>query len=42
MPEITISDQLYRQLVAASEDDDLDHTMWKMVHSYQRGHSPGD
>jgi hypothetical protein len=43
MPEITISDTLYRQLVdAADGDDDLDQAMWQMVHQYQRSNSPGD
>lgn len=42
MPEITVSDTLYRQLVDASGEDNLDHTMWKMVAQYQRGNNPGD
>lgn len=42
MPEITVSDTLYRQLEAASLGDDLDQTMWKMVAHYQRGNMPGD
>jgi hypothetical protein len=42
MPEITVSEDLYRQLENAAGGDDLDHTMWRMVYSYQRGNSPGD
>ncbi|SFG53080.1 hypothetical protein SAMN04488063_2323 [Halopelagius inordinatus] len=42
MPEINVSEPLYRQLVAASEDEDLDETMWKMVGRYSRGNTPGD
>jgi hypothetical protein len=42
MPEITVSDSLYRQLVDASGEDQLDNTMWKMVAQYQRGNNPGD
>lgn len=42
MPEITVSDTLYRQLVDASGGEELDQTMWRMVHKYQRGNSPGE
>lgn len=43
MPEITVSDSLYRQLVdASSGEETLDNTMWKMVAQYQRGNNPGD
>ncbi|SFR52753.1 hypothetical protein [Halogeometricum limi] len=42
MPEITVSDSLYRQLVSVSEDGDLDKTMWRMVAHYGRGNHPGD
>ena len=44
MPEIRVSDSLYRQLVSVSEaeDGDLDKAMWKMVARYGRGNHPGD
>lgn len=42
MPEITVSESLYRQLEKASEGDDLDQTMWRMVGEYKRGNVPGD
>ncbi|MFC6824279.1 hypothetical protein [Halopelagius fulvigenes] len=42
MPEITVSEPLYRQLVSASDGGDLDETMWKMVARYSRGNTPGD
>ncbi len=42
MPEISISDDLYRQLLQASGDDELDQTMWQMVYSFRRGNNPGD
>jgi hypothetical protein len=42
MPEITVSDSLYKQLVDASGGDDLDNTMWQMLHKYQRNNSPGE
>jgi hypothetical protein len=42
MPEITVSDSLYRQLIDASAGEELDQTMWRMVHKYQRGNSPGE
>lgn len=42
MPEISVSEPLYRQLLSASEGEDLDETMWKMVGYYSRGNTPGD
>jgi hypothetical protein len=42
MPEIEVSEDLYRQLETAAGDEDIDHAMWRMVYSYQRGNSPGD
>lgn len=44
MPEINVSEPLYRQLVSASEaeGEDVDETMWKMVGRYSRGNTPGD
>jgi hypothetical protein len=42
MPEITVSEDLYRQIQSAADGDDIDRTMWRMVYSYQRGNHPGD
>jgi hypothetical protein len=42
MPEITVSDTLYKQLVDASGGNELDDTMWQMLHKYQRSNSPGE
>jgi hypothetical protein len=42
MPEISVSDSLYRQIASASDGDDIDETMWKMVAHYSRGNNPGD
>lgn len=40
MPEITVSDDLYKQLRAESADNDLSDTLWKMVGSYRRANNP--
>jgi len=40
MPEITVSDDLYRQLEAESLDSDISDTLWKMVGSYRRANNP--
>ncbi|MFB6106270.1 MAG: hypothetical protein ABEJ70_04780 [Halobacteriaceae archaeon] len=42
MPEITVSEELYRQLTAEAEADDaaLDRTLWRMVGSYRRSNRP--
>jgi hypothetical protein len=40
MPEITISDELYRQIEAESSADDINETLWKMLGSYRRTHNP--
>ena len=42
MPEIRVSDSLYRQLLSVSEDGDVDEAMWKMIAHYCRGYHPGD
>jgi hypothetical protein len=42
MPEITVSDSLYRQLQDASADRDLDEAMWEMVYRFQRGNNPSE
>lgn len=40
MPEIEVSDSLYRQIEDAAEDSDLEHTIWEMVYLFQRGNDP--
>lgn len=40
MPEITISEELYRQLQAESSDGDIEKSLWKMVAAYRRLHHP--
>jgi len=43
MPEINVPEPIYRQIEAATADgDDIDRTLARMVHRYQRGNSPGD
>jgi hypothetical protein len=42
MPELNVSEDLYRQIEDAAGGDDIDRTMWRMVYNYQRGNSPGD
>jgi len=41
MPQITVDDDLYRQLEAESTDNDISETLWKMVGSYRRANNPG-
>ncbi|WP_185903283.1 hypothetical protein [Halonotius terrestris] len=40
MPQITVSDDLYRQLEAESSEKDVTDTLWKMVGSYRRSNNP--
>ena len=40
MPEITVSEDLYRQLESESSDTDITDTLWKMVGSYRRSNNP--
>ncbi|MFB6293149.1 MAG: hypothetical protein ABEH60_02670 [Halonotius sp.] len=40
MPEITVSDDLYRQLEAESRDKDMSDILWEMVGSYRRANNP--
>lgn len=40
MPEITVSEELYRQIRSESGDDDVDKALWRMVGSYRRMHNP--
>ena len=40
MPQITVSDDLYRQLETESTDTEISETLWKMVGSYRRANNP--
>ncbi|WP_436927083.1 hypothetical protein [Halosimplex amylolyticum] len=40
MPEITVSEDLYRQIETECSDGDVDKTLWKMVGSYRRANNP--
>jgi len=42
MPEINVSEELYRQIEAEAADGNLDRTLARMVHSYQRGNTPSE
>lgn len=42
MPEIQVSESLYRQLEAASDGRDIDEAMWEMLYRFQRGNSPAE
>jgi hypothetical protein len=39
MPEISVSNDLYRQIESAT-DDDMEATLWEMVGSYRRQNNP--
>jgi len=41
MPEITVSEELYRQIEAECADCDIDQALWRMVGSYRRANNPG-
>jgi hypothetical protein len=40
MPEITVSENLYRQIRAESAEEDAEETLWKMVGTYRRANNP--
>lgn len=40
MPEISVSEELYGQLEAASSADDIEETLWKMLGEYRRENTP--
>lgn len=42
MPEITVSDSLYRQLENAAEDEDVESALWEMTYLFQRGNDPSE
>lgn len=40
MPEISVSDSLYRQLEDAADGGEMEDAMWQMVYLLQRGEDP--
>jgi hypothetical protein len=41
MPEITVSEELYRQIQSEADvDGDIDTALWKMVGTYRRQNNP--
>jgi len=38
--EITVSEELYRQLESASSSDDMEEALWKMLGEYRRANNP--
>jgi hypothetical protein len=40
MPEITVSEKLYRQLQSEADGEELDQALWKMVGTYRRERNP--
>ena len=40
MPQITVSEDLYRQIMTETGEDDVDEALWKMVGSYRRTNNP--
>jgi len=42
MPEIQVSESLYRQLEDACDGRDFDTAMWEMLYRFQRGNDPAE
>lgn len=42
MPQITVSDTLYRQLEEATDGRDTEEAMWQMLHLFSRGNDPSE
>jgi hypothetical protein len=42
MPDIRVSEDLYRQIEDEADGGDIEATMWRMVGKYRRGNNPGD
>jgi len=40
MPEISVSEELYSQIRAETDGEDVDEALWKMVGSYRRMNNP--
>lgn len=41
-PQISVSDNLYRQLEEATDGQDTEGTMWQMLYLFQRGNNPSE
>lgn len=42
MPEITVSESLYRKLEDATDGRDTEDAMWEMVHKFERVRNPSE
>lgn len=42
MPEITVSDSLYRKLEESTDGRDMEQAMWQMVYLFDRGNNPAE
>ncbi|MFC6823960.1 hypothetical protein [Halopelagius fulvigenes] len=40
MPELTISDDLYKQLETAADGGDIEQVLWEMAGMYRRQQNP--
>jgi hypothetical protein len=40
MPQLTVSQDLYRQIELEAGDGDIDEVLWEMVGSYRRENNP--
>lgn len=40
MPELNISEELYRQLEAEADEGDIEEALWQMIGMYRRAHNP--
>lgn len=41
MPEITVSESLYRKLESTAEDD-IEDALWEMTYLFERGNNPSE
>jgi len=42
MPQITVSDSLYRKLEESTDGRDMEEAMWQMVYLFDRGQNPSE
>jgi hypothetical protein len=42
MPQITVSDSLYRKLEESTDGTDMETAMWEMVYRFDRGNNPAE
>lgn len=42
MAKISVSDSLYRKLEEATDGQDTEDAMWKMLHLFERGNNPSE